>query len=257
MRGTIVLTEGRSGSNWLTSLTNQVGSLGLSREWFTPKRLGALTRSKTGPELIDHVLEMAKTPNDYFGIKMFPAHLHWFEQIYHIDLIHHLASNHDVQLVRLTRNDRFRQAISFARGLQTKQWSARAERKAEPVYDFALLCRCYFLVERAYQYWDSYIAVRDLSVHSFVYEEMMENSPKPFVDCIANHAGVAEVELPQSRYVVQRDEITEQWLKQFRKDIATNGVVGHSTPSRPPHRTIANIYRLLRGRQLKPYPYFY
>lgn len=255
-KGVLVLTEGRSGSNWLGSLTNSTERLGKSDEWFAPKGLGRRTQKIPAQDHISTALERASTSNDFFCIKLFPSHLHWFDQRHGIDLLHHFVTYHDVRLIRLERRDRYRQAISYSKGLQTKQWTSGRDRRREPIYDFGQICRCFFLIERSYAYWESYLNLRNLKADLFEYETLVSN-PQPYVNALAVHAGETDLPAPETNLKVQRDDRTEEWLERFQVDVARNGIVSHSTPARPYRRTLSNLARFFMGRQMKPYSYVY
>lgn len=255
MKGSLILTEGRSGSNWLISLTNGTNVLGVGGEWFSNSFLKDW-KEKTQTGLVDRALANASTPNGYFCVKLFPAHLHLVQIRYGFDLLKHFVDTFDVNLVRLTRADRFRQAISYARGLQTNQWTRFSKVKGEARYDFDMICRCYFLISRSDAYWDAYLGIRNLDSSSFVYEDLLDD-PRSFVDCLADHAGCQVNQIPQSKLSIQRDGLTEEWLARFTEDVRQRGIVEQSAPSRQPRASASNLLRLLRGAALKPYPYNY
>lgn len=254
-RGSLILTEGRSGSNWLISLTNGTGFLGNSGEWFSSWFLRD-EMPRTQEELIDRVLSKSSTDNGYFCVKIFPAHVHFIQIKFGFDLIKYFIDHYDTNLIRLIRRDRFRQAISYARGVQTKQWTRNNPAKAEASYDYDLICRCYFLLSRSDAYWNAYFGLRQLELECFVYEDLLDD-PRKFVDCIANHCGGRVSSLPKSKHSIQRDALTEEWLARFVEDVDRKGIVEPSTPSRQPPATLSNLARLVRGRPLKPYPYTY
>lgn len=253
IRGSLVLTEGRSGSNWLISLTNGTGEMGNGGEWFASWYLKK-SMPRTASELVDRVLTKASTPNGYFCVKVFPAHVHFVQIMYGFDLIKYFSDHYDTNLVRLSRADLFRQAISYARGVQTNQWTKQSVPKGAEYYDFDTICRCYFLLARSESYWSTYLGLRQFRAASFVYEDLVEN-PRPFVECVGNHSGTTVTSIPQSKHSIQRDELTENWLARFIQDASTKGIVAQSTPSRQPRTTISNLVRLVGGKALKPYPY--
>lgn len=252
-KGSLILTEGRSGSNWLISLTNGTGFLGHSGEWFSSWYLRE-SMPRTKEELLENVLKKASTNNGYFCVKIFPAHVHFIQIKFGFDLIKYFMDHHDTNLVRLVRRDRFRQAISYARGVQTNQWTRNNPAKAEAKYDYELICRCYFLLSRSDAYWNAYLELRKVEPECFVYEDLLE-APGKFVDCLANHCGAAVSSLPKSKHSIQRDALTEEWLARFIAEVGKRGIVAPSTPSRQPPATLSNMARLFRGRALKPYPY--
>lgn len=252
MKGVLILTEGRSGSNWLGSLTNATGFLGNSSEWFTRLSFGKVAKDWTGEQFIAKAILNASTPNGFFSIKLFPAHLHWFWSKYNIDLMSYFVDNHDVIFVRLSRRDRLRQAISYVRGFQTKQWSSESVKRRDAKYDFSAICRCYFMIDRSYQYWNSYLSLRGLTSREFMYEDLV-GAPMPFIEHIANHAGMTELTIPDSSLSVQRDSVTEDWHARFQEELGKRGIVEFSSISRPAIRNLANLWRFLRGKQLRPY----
>ncbi|WP_295074351.1 Stf0 family sulfotransferase [Tabrizicola sp.] len=252
-KGSLILTEGRSGSNWLISLTNGTGFLGNSGEWFSSWFLRN-PMPKNQEELIERVLAKASTSNGYFCVKIFPAHVHFVQIKFGFDLIKYFMDEHDTNLVRLTRRDRIRQAISYARGIQTNQWTKSNPKRAEAEYDFDLICRCYFLLSRSDAYWNAYLELRQLEPDCFVYEDLL-GTPEKFVNCISDHCGRAVSSLPESKHSIQRDARTEEWLARFVEDVGQRGIVEPSTPTRHPPGTASNLVRLFRGKALKPYPY--
>lgn len=254
-KGSLILTEGRSGSNWLISLTNGTGQLGKGGEWLADWHLRSRgTTNLSG--LIDDTLRTSSTDNGYFCIKIFPGHIHGIQRKFGVDIVKYLLENFDLNLVSLTRSDRMRQAISFARGVQTQKWTNNREAKRGEKYDFGMIARCYFFIDRSYQYWDSYVALHSLRPVKVVYEEMLPD-PRPFVDNIASHCGTVIQELPASKHSIQRDSITEEWLSRFKGELESQSIVPYSTASRVPNCTLSNLRRLIQRQQLKPYPYNY
>ncbi len=248
MKGAVILTEARSGSGWLGSLTNGTKMLGVSREWFSQSRLFGKTQAANGEELIRMVIEQSSTANGFFCVKIFPAHVHQFSDLYEFDLINYFLRNHDILFIKLTRHDRLRQAISYARALQTNQWNVNKKSKRDPVYSFETICHCYFLIDRSYRYWESYAHLRSLQVVSFEYEALVP-SPIPYLDAIAKHADVEYGEIPPSNRSVQRDGMTEEWLERFCRELPEKNIIEYSALNKPHRWTLANFMRLAR---LKP-----
>lgn len=253
MRGVIVLSEGRSGSEWLTSLATSTGMLGVSSEWFTQIIIGPEAEKLSGPEFIAHVIARASTPNNFFAIKLFPKHLLWFYAKYQIDLLDYFVTTHDTLLVRLTRRDRIRQAISFARAGQTHKWTSLQSKNAPEKYNFSMVCRYYFLIDRSYQYWNSYLNLRGLHSHHVEYEDMLV-SPQRYLDLLSAHAGVDSIPITKSRVDMQRDDMTEEWVTQFQADVAKNGIIPFSAPNRPKANIIYRSFRRLIGKPILRVP---
>ena len=255
MRGVIILTEGRSGSNWLGSLTNSTGKLGKSSEWIDEATSGIDPRKVSSEEFVAGILKLASTENGFFSIKLFPRHMHQFQEHYGKDFIKHICDSHDVLLVSLTRQDRIGQAISFSKALQTGAWKSTTGSKREPVYDFDQISRCFFMVGRSYDFWQSYASITQRTVLNFVYEDLLED-PISWVDEIASFAGITySKDSVKSGTQIQRNSQSEAWRNQFEKEAIAGEFIANTTPSRVPSRNIENIIRFLRGRHTKPKPY--
>jgi LPS sulfotransferase NodH len=255
MKGVIQLTEGRSGSNWLGSLTDSTGVLGLSKEWVDLSRINFNPKKLTGEQYIASIIDHASTPNGFFAIKMFPRHLHWFQMQYGYDLIKSLNLSHDILFIKLTRRDRVGQAISFTKALQTGAWRAHRGTTKTPEYDFEQICRSYFMIGRSYDYWNSYVNAMQLKNRCFVYEDLLEN-PVEYVDVIAAHADITDYENKvKTDVVIQRNSQTEEWRNRFEEDVKSREFVSYTTPSKRPPRHISNIIRFFRKKQMKPVPY--
>lgn len=219
MKGVLILSVGRSGSNWLGSLTNSTGRMGVSSEWFNPAVFGEDGRELPAEAHILASVEKASTENGFFSIKIFPNQIKRFSDRENIDVVSRLIETYDVKVIRLERQDTFRQAISYARGLQTKQWTSRNKAHGDPEYDFAQLCHCFFLIKKGYNFWQTYTEAREIDDKLFYYEEMIAN-PNPYVDFISAHAGVEVSSELSSPLRVQRDALTEEWLERFKLDLS-------------------------------------
>ena len=255
-KGSLILTEGRSGSNWLGSLTKATGVLGQSEEWFA--RWALPKQFKYGPmdDYVTHMIEKASTPNGYFCVKIFPAHVHHFDVLFGKDLIQLLQDRYDCNFVSLARGDRMRQAVSYARGIQTQKWKSSGEAKRPEVYDAEMIARCFFLISRSYDYWDTTISIRQLDATKFVYEDLI-GKPDAYVQCIAEHAHEGVDTIPESPLKIQRDETTEEWIERFKNDLPNLNIVAASTPQRQPRRDPSNLRRFLMAKAMKPFPYTY
>lgn len=254
MRGVIILSEGRSGTNWLASLANSTGKLGRSSEWVDDKHFDQLGRSVSSKKYIDYILESASTENGFFAIKMFPRHLHWFQKYFGFDFIKKLNRENDLLFIFVTRNDRIKQAVSFARAVQSNAWTSGGERRRAEQYDFDLLCRCYFGIGRSYDYWRSYIDLHDLPHKHFVYEDMLPD-PSPYVNAIAEHAGVDRVAFLASPLKIQRDAKTDEWCERFLRDVQDKEIIEQTGACTRPSRKLSNFIRFLRGKPLEQASY--
>lgn len=256
MQGLILLTEARSGSSWLGSLANSTGCLGRSNEWFVPGLLGPDANRLSAEAYLARVIERASTPNGVFAIKLFPAHLHWFQYQHGLDALDWLKHHHQVALQRLSRRDRVLQAVSYARGVQARAWEGANATGKGARYDFDSICRCYFLIERSEAFWDTYLALRAAPVQRFYYEDLVAD-PGAYISTLATHAGIRSLNPPVSDMRMQKDGDSAAWADRFRTEAQARGLLVAAAPSRPYRRNPANLLRFLRGQQMKPYPYSY
>jgi LPS sulfotransferase NodH len=150
LRGVAVLTEGRSGSNWLGSLTNSTGLMGRSEEWLDPAYLGFEPLSYDVLERT--VIEKGATDNGRFGIKLFPRHLRWSREKFGKDFLFEIRGKHELGFILLERRDRIAQAISFYRARMSGVWTSRHKGKSTQgavPYSFSDISQAYFQIDRS------------------------------------------------------------------------------------------------------------
>jgi LPS sulfotransferase NodH len=248
LKGVAVLTEGRSGSNWLASLTNATGVMGRSAEWLNSSYLGFDPRDYETLE--QTVVQKGTTENGRFSIKVFPRHLLWSKAKFGKDLLFEMRKRYDLSFVILERRDRLRQAISFYRARMSGVWTSRHKgEQASLAYDFAEISRAYFQIEQSYAFWRAYLSLPELGSLQFVYEELQDD-PNPYVQAVA---ALLDVEAPEVRPVsslrIQRDGVTEEWTARFREDAAKRGAI-EVLADAPVPRTFGNLVRFAQKRPL-------
>ncbi|MER8491190.1 Stf0 family sulfotransferase [Mesorhizobium australicum] len=250
MRGVAILTEGRSGSNWLGSLTNATGLMGRSEEWLDPAYLRFKPRSYDALEKA--VIAKGSTDNGRFAIKLFPRHLIWCRETFGMDILFQIRSIHGLQFIVLERRDRIQQAISFYRARMSGVWTSRHEGKVKPRavhYNFADISQAYFQIDRSYAFWKSYLQLSGLDFRHFVYEDLQQD-PKPYLKAMADFMGVQVPEdVAKSKFTIQRDNVTEAWMVRFREDAAAKGAIEGIREMAVP-RTLDNLARFALKRPL-------
>lgn len=256
MKGTIVLSVGRSGSTWLGGLATATGLLGQSAEWIEPEVNRIDFARLDGKAASERVVELSSSPNGTFLFKVFPFQLQRFHASCGVDPLAHIARNHDVQFLRLERKDRLGQAISFARAVQSGTWESGMNGKTEPVYDFELICRYLFLIERCLAFWKVYATLLGKTADCLFYEDQLPDGAD-FLQRLADHAGVVLEHRPEARNQIQRDATNENWRNRFLEEAGGRDIFSYAVPSRVPYRRLSNLIRLLRGKPLKPYPEAY
>ncbi|WP_018240159.1 Stf0 family sulfotransferase [Ensifer sp. BR816] len=254
MRGYLLLTEARSGSNWLGSLINSSRNMGQSSEWLSPKIHRLDMNSLSWDEFFAEVIRKSSTENGNFGLKIFPNHLFITREFYGIDFIQYCLSMHDVTLVFLRREDTLRQAISYARARQTRSFAAHIEGRAEPQYDFEEIARCFFYIRDSYCFWQSYLELTGTKSTEFVYEDLVQD-PSPFVSCVAEHLQVASQGKLRTSMAVQRDALTDEWIARFNEDRGSAALLDAYDRREHIPGKIKNFFKLAT-RSLEPrYPF--
>ncbi|MGX5841131.1 Stf0 family sulfotransferase [Mesorhizobium sp. ArgA1] len=248
MRGVAILTEQRSGSNWLGSLTNATGLMGHSEEWLGSGNLRFAPSSYVAFE--EAVIKKGSTDNGRFAIKIFPRHLEPCKRKYGKDFLFEINRKHDLLVILLERRDRFRQAISAYRAKMSGVFTSHQHERTTPrtvPYSFTGISQAYFQIDLSYAYWRSYVNLLGLDCRLFVYEDLLPD-PNLYLEAFAEFMEVPAPESTSaSKFMIQRDSVTEEWLARFREDVAAKGAIegiGNTTVS----RTLGNLVRFLLKR---------
>ncbi|NOR63558.1 MAG: hypothetical protein GQ535_13815 [Rhodobacteraceae bacterium] len=254
-KGYIMLSMGRSGTNWLKSISNATGRMGITGEWMGPSKLGKPLRSYNAQSYYEEILQHATTPNGRFSIKIFPRHLRFAQANFGFDFIKKCAQEHDVKFFLVTREDRFGQAISALKAQQSRKWTDDNGKLPDHLrrkirYNYRKLCDYYFDIDAGYNFWRSYLGINSIDHEAFVYEDLLPN-PAPFFESAAKHLGVAPPESYESQMVIQRNAETEEWRRRFQKDIAKHGVHPDTYNLRQPSASISNALRVLAHKPIK------
>jgi hypothetical protein len=88
-----------------------------------------------------------------------------------------------------------------------------------------------------------------LDFRQFVYEDLQQD-PKPYLEAVADFMGVPVPEnISDSKFTIQRDTLTEEWMMRFREDAATKGAI-EAIEDMPVPRTLDNLARFALKRPL-------
>jgi len=248
LKGVAVLTEGRSGSSWLGSLTNATGIMGNSKEWLKPLYLGPEPRSYDVLE--ETVIHKSSTENGRFAVKVFPRHLVWSKGKCGKDFLLEIRKKHDLGFITLERRDRLRQAISFYRASVSNSWASWYKGAGSPVpYSFAGISQAFFQIEQSYAFWRAYLDLSQLPSRHFVYEDLLDD-PQPYLEAVAGLLDVpVPAAVPVSQFKIQRDDLTEDWVSRFRHGAAEMGAI-EAIEEAPVPRTLDNFARIALKRPL-------
>jgi len=217
-RGYVVCATPRCGSNFLCQLLASTGVLGDPREYFNPTGRRHYDGDPGYPDdpraQLGRVLTTGRTGNGVYGVKIHPFQL---GELGDVDPLAELPRLH---VVRMQREDRLGQALSWARAQRTGRFRS-SDPVAEPVaYDRdAVTAALEFLVDQEAE-WDRRLAVGGvcgLPTLTVTYEELVADPPAT-VARVARLVGVrgrVDVDPAQVTVAVQRDAETEDWRRRY------------------------------------------
>jgi len=222
--------------------------MGHSREWLKPFYLGPDPRRYDALE--ETVISQSSTANGRFAVKVFPRHLSWSKGKCGKDFLLEVRKNNDLSFILLERRDRLRQAISFYRASTANSWASLDKGPASPVsYSFAGISQAFFQIEQSYAFWRAYLDLSQLPYRHFLYEDLLPD-PKPYLDAVAELLDVpVPATVPVSQLKIQRDELTEDWVKRFRQEAEKKGAI-EAIEEAPVPRTLDNFARIALKRPL-------
>ena len=243
-RSYIICANQRSGSNLLCRALSDTGVAGHPDEWFlcggpedfppgfTFWEESALAQERGVSDrqgYIDLVHELATTDNSVFGIKIMFNNVQWIEakfrelprfaDVSRRDL--YGAIFPDLRVVHLTRRDRVRQAVSWARAAQDNVWIVTDEGSPEPTgepgYWREFIAGLEQLIIDGENGWRALYDELGLDPYEVVYEDLVtpdgyENALRGILD----HLGVDQPDaLPPPRTRQQADDLNEDWVNRY------------------------------------------
>ena len=232
-----ICTTPRTGSSMLRGDVRSTGVMGDPREWFNmgKGRRFEASCAEWGVRVDDldgyiaALREHSATPNGVIGVKIFELHL---QNLVNLGLLpkgpgrlRALAERFgspDPAIIRLTRHDKLRQAISLTKAKQTGRWGTQGKARHEARYDRKQITADLLeMVERETR-WDRELAESGYESHvDLIYEIAQHHREQALLD-IARSLGlpdperiVAERTEQQKKLERQADRVTEEWIDQF------------------------------------------
>jgi trehalose 2-sulfotransferase len=241
----LVAAGARSGSTLLCRALEDTGVAGRPEEYFLTgppeafppgwtfweEGIFALPHGKMDREgYLDLVYRLGTTPNGVFGAKiMWNIVPHVLEKLWEMprfagldraETFHALFPN--LRVIRLTRRDRVRQAVSWARAAQDGVWvvtdTEPAAPSAEPVYDRDFISGLEGLLVESEQGWPKLCAELGVTYLDVVYEDLVD--PATYADTVRSvldHLGVdqPEITIAPPRTHRQSDSINDDWVRRY------------------------------------------
>ena len=193
-----------------------------------------LWQADTYDRYLEWALDEGTTPNGVFGAKLMWGYLGDFADL--LRGIEGMAglpvpelldrAFPDVRYVRITRQDKVRQAVSLWRAVQTQAWrrdqaSGNAPH-AEPTFSFRAINYLVRLLTAHDASWDAYFLGLGHQPLSITYEELAE-AHEPVVRRELEHLDVeppADLRIEQPRLRIQADDLSERWVERVQDHLA-------------------------------------
>ena len=215
----------RSGSNLLSGLLAETGIAGRPREYFSNEEAWPERWQVSGAdEYLRAAVAAGTTDNGVWGVKAFWRHMaeSLFEKLQAVDgrnlgeleLLEARFPN--PRFIWLTRRDEVAQAVSFARGIQTKQWVHSLTPRCEPEFRFLQIPRRLFWIRKGNDWWREWFEANGIEPFKITYEELVEDM-EGVTRAVLDFLGI---ELPgevriRPRHQKQADGINADWIARY------------------------------------------
>ncbi len=212
----MIAASHRSGSTWLALKLWNCGGGGAPWEYFNELyNLGPLAvrfGAKTATEYLAALYRHRVSENGVFGVKVLTPQLPLFQTCLR-------EAGDDVsafKIIFLDRRDKIRQAISYARAVQTEQWSSLANERRTSDYNPVLLKRSYVMLWKHTAFWRQVFGALGTKPLVVFYEDLeadIEHEVRRIEEYLEIKLRIGNVGLPS--LVRQRDMVTEEWADRF------------------------------------------
>jgi LPS sulfotransferase NodH len=194
----------------------------------------ALWQPETYDRYLEWSIEQGTTPNGVFGAKVMWGYLGDFAQLLRgieglaglpiPELLNRVFPG--LRYIQITRKDKFRQAISLWRAVQTQAWRQDADRSAsttaEPQFSFRAINYLVRLLTAHDASWDAYFLGLGHQPLKITYEDLA-GDPEPVIRDILTQFGIpapANLEISAPRLKIQSDELSEQWFTSVHEHLS-------------------------------------
>lgn len=214
LRGYVICSQPRSGTNLLCQILESTGVLGRPQDYFNGAGFRARGRSEYPLDReaqLAAILTEGCTPNGVYGVKMFCAR---FDQVVATRWPDRLPGLH---FIFLDRADLLGQALSNVRAAQTGSYRANAAETRPPFYDPEHIRRQLQANVRDRARWQLYFARNAIVPLTLSYEQIVA-APQAAAEAVARLVGVGgqvAIDMTAVALTVQRDALTEDWRQRF------------------------------------------
>jgi LPS sulfotransferase NodH len=209
----------RSGSSLLCELLFGTGQAGAPAEYFDPATMDRFRDRWEAESLASYVTALRERrtgPNGVFGMK---AHFFQLAETFRDgDLESRFPG---LRYVYISRRDRLRQAISWARAIQTNRWAwteeAATAADPAPIFRRPQVDRLLAGIAERERRWEAFFIGCDAEPLRVTYEELVE-APAVTVAAVLRHLGIPDADgVPVAAPALRRqaDELTEEWVSRY------------------------------------------
>jgi trehalose 2-sulfotransferase len=131
-----------------------------------------------------------------------------------------------LRYIQVTRKDKFRQAISLWKAVQTQEWrvdvDAEEAPRPEPQFSFRAINYLVRLLTAHDASWDAYFLGLGQEPLKISYEDLAED-PEPVVRTILTSFGIPippDLTISAPRLQIQADEQSEEWLRRLEEHLS-------------------------------------
>ena len=214
-----IATTQRSGSSFMACKLWETGVMGAPQEYFNFNETMITLISRLGVDslhnYVDKLLKIRTSSNGVFGMKIFPEHL----QFILLGGIYPFFP--DMRYVFLTRKDIVAQAVSYAKAVQTGEWSSHTEAQAEAKYDYIIIGTCVNKIMQGNAFWNNFFRKNNINPIHITYEDIVTDH-----DTVTKKImGALEIAPDESALLEipsiskQTDNINLQWKEKFCSEL--------------------------------------
>ena len=232
-----ICTTPRTGSSMLRSDIRSTQAMGDPREWFNLNPGGrfqqeARERGVPSGDLDAYIAALKQntaTENGVVGVKLFELHLRQLvaEGMLpggpgRLRALAEWFGTPEPVILTLTRNNKLRQAISFAKAKQTSQWGTQGEAQGKAEFDRKMIeADLVALIERENR-WDRELEASGYAPDLRLIYEVVQYEREETLLGIARSLElpdpegiVASRDIEENRLARQADHLTEGWVNKF------------------------------------------